>query len=142
MISNDGSPDLIITSADPRARIFIELKDLKTRVWDVKVAPGDIIVTKIEESEHEAANIRDALRAPLQRAAMLVDLVPVPGLRKTLRKLLADEQHEIAELYANGRAKTAWWRTQCAWGYAVIYTLKYPLTLLVLALIKKFSVGG
>jgi len=78
----------------------------------------------------------------LNRMTLLVDMVPVPGLRKKLRKFVADEEHDILELYKANRIGPARWREWCAWIYGVVYVLAYPIAALVVVLIKKMYTGG
>lgn len=66
---------------------------------------------------------------PLRRMLRCIGWIPAPVLRKRLKKFAADEHHEILDLYARGYLWNARWRVLGAWGYGVLYSLSYPVTL-------------
>jgi len=120
------------------------------------ITPEEVLTQAAERRElldklmHEARIMHEAVAStrvrrhkPLQRAARFADLVPFPACRKKLKKLLADEQHDIAELYRAGRSNVARWRELAAWGWVMWYAVRAPFsTTLIALLVKKFSIGG
>lgn len=103
---------------------------------------GSFAGVEIGLSERQLLKRRASRSEPLKRMSWIVDSISVPGLRRTLTKLVVDEQGEIFKLYAQGKANTARRREHEAWICMTRYIVKYPLSALVLVLIKKFHIGG
>jgi hypothetical protein len=80
--------------------------------------------------------------APLQRAVWLANWLPGSGLRKKVRKLVADEQHDIIEMRKANQLGCARWQVGCVYVLVAWYAIKYPFAAVVLALIKRIHTAG
>lgn len=73
---------------------------------------------------------RPRLRPPIstERLSSAVDLIPGPGTRKMVGKMVADQVATIRELESKGRYKTAKWTHVCTWGLMVWYVALHTVS--------------
>jgi hypothetical protein len=83
------------------------------------------------ERQRQLLDEREQQKPSLQAASNLLDIVPVPRLRKALKKLLADQAAHLDEVYAHDRpisAKFVKYGTWLLLGWtAVAYFATYAL---------------
>jgi hypothetical protein len=70
-------------------------------------------------------------KPPLTRLLEVNDLLPSPTLRKSMRKMLADQAVHIGELQEAGRPGAAKWQKFATWLLWFWYVLRSPMTSLL-----------
>jgi hypothetical protein len=78
----------------------------------------------------------------LRLLTRLVDLLPPPRLRKRIRKLLADQQHHIAELRKSKRHRAAAWIVFTTWVLVFWYIVVAPVSAVISVALGKTRGAG
>jgi hypothetical protein len=88
------------------AEASVKLFGMGSRVAKyVRTSDGRTYVVPVEEPKR-----------PMEKQARFIGILPGEKLRKMLKKLVADEEAHVHELYSQGRPKAALWIKFCTWG--------------------------
>ena len=88
--------------------------------------------------EHRLAYRRGLVNSPFRRIRRLSAFIPGPKLRNRVRKMLSQQESEIAALEESGRVRAAAWIRICTWAHFFLTVLIGPVLALRDALFKKF----
>lgn len=128
----------------PRRRPFgVSIQDGRVRIawWQVVLIMlwsfAELVSATKEGSKKRPPQVR-TVQAAMRSLAKLSDWVPGANLRKTLKKLVADEHAEILELAKARRGRVVTWRLWCVRATWAWYVAKGPAQWIMRLIAKRF----
>lgn len=127
---SDGS--ITVTRIPSKKNISIELSVSVGTIIRINTRVASAVGTLIETIDALVDfSSKESTQPPLRALSRLTDWVPFQGVRKCQRKLLADEQAEIAQFRSEGRLALARWRSAWAWAHWMRYLVSSPFAALL-----------